>query len=175
MRTEAAVEHELMERIARALVRTAIKRGVLSYQRFHDLCGPGLSYTERYGVLEKAVECVSDPRILDYGVLLALDSGLPGDDYFRRFYRYRHDEYVKTMGDPRIQRQSVKQKWALVRAERLRAYEDARLRRDASADKERAGASCVVAIPTPGLDAPAVDIAQSMPEEPAPRVIWAAQ
>ncbi len=121
------MEDELTERIARALLRAAIKRSVLSYQRFHDLCGPELSYAQRYCVLEKAVESVSDPRRLDYGVLLALDSGLPGDDYFRRFYRYRHDEYLRSMGDPRIQRQSVKQKWALVRVERMRAYEDARV------------------------------------------------
>lgn len=119
---EVKVESELVDRIAKALQRTAAKRSLLTYQRFHEICGPTVRLARRYEALEQALQSLSDIRTFDYGVLLALDSGLPADDYFKRFMKFRYQEYVARMGDPRVQRQSIKRKWELVQCERERTY-----------------------------------------------------
>lgn len=79
------------------------------------------------------MQALGDLRDIDYGVLLALDSGLPGTEFFQRYLRYRHSEYIQTMGDPKYQRQTLARKKALVASERARVYAHAR-----AADEEPA-------------------------------------
>jgi hypothetical protein len=121
---ELSMNEELTQRVAQAVRRAAMKRTVLPYRRFHEICGPDVPYAQRYALLERALTTLCDMHALDYGVLLALDNGLPGDDYFRRYLKHRRPEYVAVVGDPMMVRQSVKKKWMLVRAERERAYAD---------------------------------------------------
>jgi hypothetical protein len=120
------VHTELSERIAHALQRAAMKRSRLSYQKFHLLCGADARLWQRYDALEAAISALGDLKTVDYGVLLALDSGLPGPDFFQRFCKHRHSEYVAIVGDPKFQRQSVSRKRILVEMERERVYEHAR-------------------------------------------------
>lgn len=127
------VETELSQRLAKALRRCASHRQLLTYQRFHSLCDKGVPLVQRYAALESAVQALGDLRDIDYGVLLALDSGLPGTEFFQRYLRYRHSEYIQTMGDPKYQRQTLARKKALVASERARVYAHAR-----AADEEPA-------------------------------------
>ncbi len=120
------METELSQRLAKALRRCASHRQLLTYQRFHSLCDKGVPLVQRYAALESAVQTLGDLRDIDYGVLLALDSGLPGTEFFQRYLRYRHNEYVMSMGDPKYQRQTLARKKALVARERARVYAHAR-------------------------------------------------
>jgi hypothetical protein len=126
IRAGGKVETELSLRIAKALRRCALHEQVLSYQRFHALCEKGVPLVQRYAALETAAQSLADVRELDYGVLMALDSGLPGVEFFQRYLRHRHGEYVTLMGDPRYHRQTVVRKRALVAGERTRVYAHAR-------------------------------------------------
>jgi hypothetical protein len=121
------VETELSLKLAKALRRCASHRQLLTYQRFHALCDKSVPLTQRYAALESAVRTLGDVEDIDYGVLLALDSGLPGAEFFQRYLRYRRGEYVAMMGDPRFHRQTVASKKALVARERDRVYAHARL------------------------------------------------
>jgi hypothetical protein len=116
------VETELSQRLAKALRRCASHRQLLTYQRFHSLCEKSVPLAQRYAALESAVSTLGDVSDIDYGVLLALDSGLPGAEFFQRYLRHRHGEYVTMMGDPRYRRQTVASKKVLVARERARVY-----------------------------------------------------
>lgn len=121
------METELSSKLAKVLRRCASHRQLLSYQRFHALCDKNVPLSQRYAALESAVKTLGDVQDIDYGVLLALDSGLPGAEFFQRYLRYRRSEYVNMMGDPRFRRQTVASKKALVARERARVFAHARL------------------------------------------------
>jgi hypothetical protein len=125
-RTGDNVETELSLRLAKALRRCASHGQVLSYQRFHALCEKGVPLTQRYAALESAITALADVRDIDYGVLMALDSGLPGAEFFQRYLRYRYGEYVSLMGDPKYHKQTLARKRTLVAHERERVYAHAR-------------------------------------------------
>jgi hypothetical protein len=121
------VETELSQRLVKALWRCASHGQVLTYQRFHALCEKGVPLPQRYAALEYAVQALGDVRDIDYGVLMALDSGLPGAEFFQRYLRHRRGEYVMQMGDPKYQRQTLARKRSLVARERDRVYAHARM------------------------------------------------
>ncbi|SAK57788.1 hypothetical protein AWB80_02322 [Caballeronia pedi] len=121
------METELSQRLAKALWRCASHGQVLTYQRFHALCDKGVPLPQRYAALESAIGTLADVRDIDYGVLMALDSGLPGVEFFQRYLRHRHGEYVMQMGDPRYHRQTLAGKRTLVARERDRVYAHARM------------------------------------------------
>lgn len=121
------VETELSQRLAKALRRCATHNQVLTYQRFHTLCEKGVPLAQRYAALESAVKTLGDVRDIDYGVLMALDSGLPGAEFFQRYLRHRHGEFVTLMGDPKYHRQTLARKRTLVARERERVYAHARM------------------------------------------------
>ena len=121
------METELSQRLARALWRCALNGQVLPYQRFHALFEKGAPLTQRYDTLESAVKALGDVSDLDYGVLMTLDNGLPGAEFFQRYLRHRHGEYVTQMGDPKYHRQTLVRKRALVARERDRVYAHARM------------------------------------------------
>jgi hypothetical protein len=126
-RREEHVETELSQRLIKALWRCASRGQVLPYQRFHALCDKLVPLPQRYAALESAIKTLADVREIDYGVLMALDSGLPGAEFFQRYLRHRHSEYVMQMGDPKYHRQTLAHKRTLVAAERDRVYAHARL------------------------------------------------
>ncbi|SAK48591.1 hypothetical protein AWB75_01155 [Caballeronia catudaia] len=128
------METELSQRLAKALWRCALHGHVLAYQRFHALCDKTVPLPQRYAALESAINTLGDVRNIDYGVLMALDSGLPGAEFFQRYLRYRHGEYVLQMGDPKYHRQTLAGKRTLVARERDRVYAHARM-----VEEERAG------------------------------------
>jgi hypothetical protein len=120
------VETELSQRLAKTLRRCASHGNVFTYQRFHHLCDKGVPLVQRYAALESAIESLGDVREIDYGALMALDSGLPGAEFFQRYLRYRHGEYIDMMGDPKYHRQTLARKRGLVARERERVYAHAR-------------------------------------------------
>jgi hypothetical protein len=130
------VETELSLRLAKALRRCASHGQVLTYQRFHVLCEKGVPLAQRYAALESAVMTLADVRDIDYGALMALDSGLPGAEFFQRYLRYRHAEFVALMGDPKYHRQTVARKRVLVAQERDRVYAHVRALTDDRARQE---------------------------------------
>ncbi|AET91178.1 MULTISPECIES: hypothetical protein [Caballeronia] len=121
------METELSQRLAKALWRCALHGHVLAYQRFHALCDKSVPLPQRYAALESAIKTLGDVRDIDYGVLMALDSGLPGAEFFQRYLRHRHGEYVTQMGDPKYHRQTLAGKRTLVARERDRVYAHARM------------------------------------------------
>ena len=124
---EENVETELSQRLAKVLWRCASHGQVLPYQRFHALCDKAVPLPQRYAALESAIKTLGDLGDIDYGVLMALDSGLPGAEFFQRYLRHRHGEYVTQMGDPKYQRQTLARKRTLVARERDRVYAHARM------------------------------------------------
>ncbi|WP_260854501.1 hypothetical protein [Paraburkholderia sp. BCC1884] len=119
------MDSNLVERLVIALRQTARNRTVLPYQRLHALLPARMPIAERYDVLEAAAKELEDLEVCDYGVLLALDCGMPGSDFFLRFRRRRFADYVLALGDPRYTRPTQKKKTALVAAERTRVYQHA--------------------------------------------------
>lgn len=119
------MDSNLVERLALALRRAACKRTVLPYQRLHAMLPAQMPVSMRYDVLEAAAKQLEDLEVCDYGVLLALDCGMPGADFFLRFKRRRFSDYVLALGDPRYTRPTRKKKTALVAAERIRVYQHA--------------------------------------------------
>ncbi|HWT39514.1 MAG TPA: hypothetical protein VN289_24740 [Paraburkholderia sp.] len=121
------MESTQVERIVAALVRAAEHERLVPYQQFHALFNAGDPLTARYEALEQAVVSLCENSAPDYGVLLALCSGLPGDDFFRRFRKYRYDDFVAAMGAT-VHWRSIKRRRMLVDAERRRVYDDAKRR-----------------------------------------------
>ncbi|KMZ11767.1 hypothetical protein BHUM_04362 [Candidatus Burkholderia humilis] len=130
------METELSLRLAKALRRCLSHGQVLSYQHFHTLCEKGVPLAQRYAALESAISTLADVRSIDYGVLMALDSGLPGAEFFQCYLRYRYGEYVSLMGDPKYHRQTLVRKKTLVARERERVYAHARTLVEARAKQE---------------------------------------
>src|ERR1700744_1335778 len=109
---------------ATILLRAATRRSLVTYQNLHALFGPGEPLHSRYRALEDAARSLSDCEALDYGCLMRLDNGLPGDDFFNRFRRGRRDEYEKIMGFASAGRSTTKKRLLAV-AERQRVFEHA--------------------------------------------------
>jgi hypothetical protein len=110
--------------IAAMLLRAARRRKLVTYQELHALFGPGEPLDSRYRALEDAARSLSDCAALDYGCLMRLDNGLPGDDFFNRFRRGRRGEYEKVMGFASAGRSTTKKR-LLAEAERERVFEHA--------------------------------------------------
>lgn len=120
--SDTLTNHDLTLRVARALQRAANHRRVLPYAKFHALFDGPVPLYKRYQALESAIGVLGDLTEIDYGALLACDNGLPGPDFFQRFKRYRLDDFVAIMGDPRFCRQSRKLQRVLADRERERVY-----------------------------------------------------
>lgn len=121
-RSDVDTKLDLTLRVARALQRVANNRRVLPYAKFHALFEGPVPLCKRYQALESAVGVLGDLTEIDYGALLACDNGLPGPDFFQRFRRYRLDDFVAIMGDPRFCSQSRKLQRVLADRERERVY-----------------------------------------------------
>ncbi|HZZ12224.1 MAG TPA: hypothetical protein VFE79_16170 [Paraburkholderia sp.] len=116
-----------VDQIALALQRAGAHRRLMPYQRFHALFVCQVPLAARYEALERAVASLAQTTALDYGVLLALDNGLPGAEFFRRFRRNRYADYLAVMGNG-MHEQSLKRKRVLAAQERDRVFADAERR-----------------------------------------------
>ncbi|HEX7907842.1 MAG TPA: hypothetical protein VF534_07100 [Paraburkholderia sp.] len=121
------MQSEVVSQIASALRRAAERQRLLSYKCFHSLFDPSEPVLRRMAALEKAVTELGEETRIDYGVLLALDNGLPGDDFFIRFKRNRRDEYVAVMGLGNCGR-SITKRRLIAEAERDRVFAHAKRR-----------------------------------------------
>ena len=121
------MQSEVVNQIASALRHAAERQRLLSYKCFHSLFDPSEPVLRRMAALEKAVTSLGEETCVDYGVLLALDNGLPGDDFFIRFKRNRRDEYVAVMGFGNCGR-SITKRRLIAAAERDRVFAHARRR-----------------------------------------------
>ncbi|MGF6965205.1 hypothetical protein OKW43_002210 [Paraburkholderia sp. WC7.3g] len=110
--------------IAAMLLRAAKRKRLVTYQELHALFGRDDPLQSRYRALEEAARSLSDCASLDYGCLMSLDNGLPGDDFFNRFRHGRPREYEKVMGFGSTGR-STTRKRLIADAERLRVFEHA--------------------------------------------------
>ncbi|MFT4066490.1 hypothetical protein [Paraburkholderia sp.] len=110
--------------IAAMLLHAARRRKLVTYQQLHALFGRGEPLHSRYRALEDAARSLSDCAALDYGCLMSLDNGLPGDDFFNRFRRGRPREYEKVMGFASAGRSTIKKR-LIAEAERRRVFEHA--------------------------------------------------
>ncbi|MBC8728977.1 hypothetical protein [Paraburkholderia sp. UCT2] len=110
--------------IAAMLLRAAKRKRLVTYQELHALFGRDEPLQSRYRALEDAARSLSDCASLDYGCLMSLDNGLPGDDFFNRFRHGRPREYEKVMGFGSAGR-SMTKKRLIADAERLRVFEHA--------------------------------------------------
>ena len=107
--------------IAFLLRQAAAKHRVVPYQQIHRLFVAGEPLDLRYRALEDAISLLSDCAALDYGCLMALDNGLPGNDFFRRYKRHRPKEFVAVMGYGSAGG-SLSKKRVIVEAERARVF-----------------------------------------------------
>lgn len=73
---------EVISHLATLLRVAATSRKLVSYKLLHELFDPTVPVAARYDVLERATATICDLRMVDYGVLMTLDNGLPGDDFF---------------------------------------------------------------------------------------------
>ena len=112
--------------IAAMLLRAARRKRLVTYQELHALFDRDEPLHSRYRALEEAARSLSDCASLDYGCLMSLDNGLPGDDFFNRFRHGRPREYEKVMGFGSAGRSTTKKR-LIADAERLRVFEHASL------------------------------------------------
>ncbi|MGF6289379.1 hypothetical protein [Paraburkholderia youngii] len=124
--------------IAAMLLRAARRKRLVSYQELHALFGRDEPLQSRYRALADAARSLSDCASLDYGCLMSLDNGLPGDDFFNRFRHDRPHEYEKVMGFGSAGRSTIKKR-LIADAERLRVFEHAS---QTEANGNAANASC---------------------------------
>jgi hypothetical protein len=110
--------------IAAMLLRAARRKRLVTYQELHALFGRDEPLQSRYRALEEAARSLSDCASLDYGCLMSLDNGLPGDDFFNRFRHRRPREYEKVMGCGSAGRSTTKKR-LIADAERRRVFEHA--------------------------------------------------
>ena len=110
--------------IATMLLRAARRKRLVTYQELHALFGRDEPLHSRYRALEDAARSLSDCASLDYGCLMSLDNGLPGDDFFNRFRHGRPREYEKVMGFGSAGRSTTKKRM-IADAERRRVFEHA--------------------------------------------------
>ncbi|MDR5740000.1 hypothetical protein [Caballeronia sp. LZ016] len=113
-----------VEEIAALLQLAAKQKTLVSYQRLHALFVKGQSLTERYRTLQDAAQLLSDCKSLDYGCLMALHNGLPGDDFFTRFRMNRPTEFQAVMGFASPGRSTTKKR-QIAERERARVYRHA--------------------------------------------------
>ncbi|MEZ2354608.1 hypothetical protein [Caballeronia sp. RCC_10] len=113
---------EAISRLVSMLLAAATSRRLVSYRLLHDVFDPKFPLADRYEVLERAAATICDLSMVDYGVLMALDNGLPGDDFFWRYKRYRRDQYEAVMGYCSAGRSVIKRR-AIVVPERQRVFE----------------------------------------------------
>jgi len=92
------MDHRTVSELANTLQRAAIERRCVSYQHLHSHFARETPISLRYCTLEQAAQTLCDLRVVDYGAMMALDNGLPGDDFFARFKYYRRDDYLAVMG-----------------------------------------------------------------------------
>jgi hypothetical protein len=119
------MDTDLIDDVSRALRNAATHKRILSYKKFHALFEPSVPLVNRYKILEVAISSLGDISIIDYSVLLACDNGLPGGDFFQRYRKYRLEEFIKVMGDPRYCVQKRSHQRLLVERERERVYQHA--------------------------------------------------
>lgn len=110
--------------IATMLLRAARRKRLVTYQELHALFSRDEPLHSRYRALEDAARSLSDCASLDYGCLMSLDNGLPGDDFFNRFRHGRPHEYEKVMGFGSAGRSTTKKR-LIADAERRRVFEHA--------------------------------------------------
>jgi hypothetical protein len=110
--------------IASMLLRAAKRKRLVTYQELHALFSRDEPLQSRYRALEDAARLLSDCASLDYGCLMSLDNGLPGDDFFNRFRHGRPREYEKVMGFGSAGRSTTKKR-LIADAERRRVFEHA--------------------------------------------------
>lgn len=104
------------------LLRVAAERErLVPYKRFHSLFNAALPLRARYDVLEQAVRCLAEPRCVDFGVLLASENGLPGDEFYVRFKATRRSEYDRVMGVGTCGRSATRRR-TLAESERARVF-----------------------------------------------------
>lgn len=120
------MDRDKVKQIADLLQRAATRQRVVSYQRLHALFSRNQPLDYRYRTLEEAARTLCDPAVADFGCLMALASGLPGDDFFLRFRRLRPGEFEAVMGFASAGR-SIIRKRVLAESERARVYEYAAL------------------------------------------------
>ncbi|SAK48024.1 hypothetical protein [Caballeronia ptereochthonis] len=108
-----------------AMLRAAAaSRTLVPYKRLHAKFDECIPLALRYDALEKAASTLADLKTLDYGVLLTLNNGLPGDDFFMRVKRFRRDEYEAVMGYSSTGRSIIKRRMIAL-PERERVFEHA--------------------------------------------------
>jgi hypothetical protein len=120
-----AEQMEFVDQIATILRNAAERQRLVPYTRFHSVFRSDISVRERYAILEQAVTALAQLECVDYGVLLALDNGLPGDEFFTRFKGHRRVEYDAAMGVGTCGR-SIPKRRVLAMSERARVYAHAR-------------------------------------------------
>lgn len=109
-------------KVSRALRIAATNRRLLPYVKFHALFERTVPLSKRQTILESAICSFADISAIDYGVLLACDNGLPGADFYLRYRKYRLEDFVRVMGDPRYCGQSRKRQQILADQERERVF-----------------------------------------------------
>ena len=115
---------EIVQQVASLLRNAADHQRLVTYQRLHSLFDKNIPVRERYDVLERAVMTLAQPQEVDYGALLALHNGLPGDEFFARFKGCRRSEYDSVMGFGTTGR-SVPRRRVLAKSERARVFDHA--------------------------------------------------
>jgi hypothetical protein len=110
--------------IAFLLQRAAKHQRFVSYRKLHTLFAEKEPLEVRYRALEDAIALLSDCAAYDYGCLMALDNGLPGDEFFNRFKRNHPREFEAVMGYASAGR-SVTKKRVLAEGERTRVFRHA--------------------------------------------------
>ncbi|WP_322032065.1 hypothetical protein [Paraburkholderia sp. J76] len=119
---------EIVQQVVCLLRSAADHRRLVTYQELHSLFGKNTPRSERYRVLELAIATLGQPREVDYGALLSLHNGLPGDEFFARFKGLRRCEYDAVMGMGTCGR-SVTRRRVLASTERARVFSHAQERR----------------------------------------------
>lgn len=115
---------DILELLVKVLGDAARRRKLVSYRRFHSCFSKESTLEDRYFLLGEAVKKLANPRWIDYGAVLTLDNGLPGDEFFVRFRRLRRAEFEAVMGIGTCGR-SVTKRRTLVEAERSRVFDHA--------------------------------------------------
>ncbi|MDR5809277.1 hypothetical protein [Caballeronia sp. LZ019] len=122
------IHHKVTE-LADLLRWAATGKHLVTYRRLHSCFEKNVPLNERYRLLEKAVHTLANPTLLDYGCLMSLANGLPGDDFFTRFKRLRAAEYLAEMGHGSLGRSTTKKR-RIALLEREAVYRHATVRCD---------------------------------------------
>jgi hypothetical protein len=118
------MDEQVIVGLAAMLRAAAVSRTLVPYKRLHGKFNESIPLVLRYDALEKAASTLADLKTLDYGVLLTLDNGLPGDDFFMRVKRFRRDKYEAVMGYSSTGRSIIKRRMIAL-PERERVFEHA--------------------------------------------------